>query len=72
MIANNQVTDAHYQAKVRDLLAALLKPWGKAVCFGWNSGGLNKDRGFQLVRLVDIYHGRGRNDTIITVQIKTS
>lgn len=50
--------------------ARILKPGGKAICFGWNSMGLGKNRGFEMTRILMVTHGGSRNDTICTVEIK--
>jgi hypothetical protein len=59
-----------YWSKVKDELARITKPGGKAICFGWNSGGLSKSRGFEMKEILLVNHGGGRNDTIVTVQVK--
>lgn len=48
--------------------ARILKPGGKAICFGWNSNGVGKTRGFKLTRQANIPHGGQHNDTLITVE----
>lgn len=54
----------------RDLLSDLLKPNGIALSFGWNSQGLGKKRGFDLIEILLVSHGREHNDTICTVERK--
>ena len=41
---------------------------------GWNSGGIGKSYGFKIARilLVPLPHGGWQNDTICTVEIKSS
>ena len=46
------------------------KPGGKAICFGWNSNGLGKGRGFELLKVLLVAHGGSKNDTIVTVERK--
>ena len=48
----------------------ILKPNGKIICFGWNSMGLGKNRGFEMTRILLVPHGGSRNDTICTVEVK--
>ena len=64
------VTNNRYWSKLKDGLALLTRMNGKAICFGWNSNGLGRKRGFTLDRVVLIAHGSGINDTIITVETK--
>lgn len=52
--------------------ARILRPGGKAICFGWNSMGLGIKRGFEMQRILLVPHGGSRNDTICTVEIKES
>ncbi|KKL96506.1 hypothetical protein LCGC14_1843780 [marine sediment metagenome] len=63
-------TTFEYWAQCRDELARLIKPGGKAICCGWNSVGLGKSRGFHMERVLLVPHGGGRNDTIVTVEMK--
>ncbi len=53
-------------------IARILKPGGKVLCFGWNSMGLGKSRGFEMTKVLLVPHGGSRNDTICTVEIKRS
>jgi len=59
-----------YWADCKNEIARILKPGGKVICFGWNSMGLGKGRGFVMKRLLIINHGGSRNDTLVTVEIK--
>lgn len=59
-----------YWKDCKDELARILKPGGKAICFGWNSMGLGKGRGFRMDRILMVAHGGSKNDTIVTVETK--
>ena len=48
----------------------IVKPNGKVICFGWNSNGVGKTRGFDMEKILLIAHGSRRNDTIVTVETK--
>lgn len=65
-----ETTQASYWAKHKKEIARILKPGGKAICFGWNSQGVGKSRGFDLQRVLLVAHGGAHNDTICTVEIK--
>ena len=65
-----KLTRADYWASCRTELARIVRPGGKVICFGWNSGGLGKNRGFELTRILLVPHGGGKNDTIVTVEKK--
>ncbi len=59
-----------YWADCKNEIARIIKPGGKAICFGWNSMGLGKNRGFEMRRILLVPHGGSKNDTICTVEIK--
>ena len=59
-----------YWADCKNEIARILKPNGKAICFGWTSMGLGKGRGFEMKRILLVPHGGSKNDTIVTVEIK--
>ena len=59
-----------YWAACKDEIARIIKPGGKVLCFGWNSMGISKGRGFEMVRIILIPHGGSRNDTIVTIERK--
>ena len=63
-------TSAGYNSKLKDEVARIIKPGGKVICFGWNSMGLGKNRGFKMTRILLVPHGGSKNDTICTVEIK--
>ena len=43
---------------------------GIVIHFGWHSNGFGKMRGFKIIEIMLIAHGRKHNDTIITVEKK--
>ena len=47
-----------------------MKPGGKVISFGWNSGGIGKTNGFEIQRILLVPHGGPHHDTIVTVEIK--
>jgi len=66
-----ETTRSSWRRKHLDEIAGVLKPGGKAICFGWNSNGVGKCRGFTMNRLLLVPHGGSKNDTIITVEQKS-
>lgn len=60
-----------FWSETKNEIARILKPDGKCICFGWNSMGLGKKRGFEMTRILLVPHGGSRNDTICTVEVKT-
>ena len=63
-------TSAGYNSALKNEASRLLKKGGKAICFGWNSMGIGKMRGFEMTRILLVAHGGSKNDTICTVEIK--
>ena len=63
-------TTMNYWSDCKNQIARILKPEGKVICFGWNSMGLGKNRGFKMERILLVPHGGSKNDTIITVETR--
>ena len=63
-------TKASWRAKHLDEIARILKPGGVCLCFGWNSNGVGKKRGFEMIEGLLVAHGGSKNDTICTVERK--
>jgi len=61
---------AEYWARCKDEIARVVVLGGKAICFGWDSTGIGKTRGFELQRILMLCHGACHNDTIVTVERK--
>lgn len=57
---------------VKDEMARVIRPGGKVICLGWNSNGLGKSRGFEMLRVLLVPHGGFHNDTIVTVERKVN
>lgn len=72
MYGKKEFASMKYWADVKNEIARILKPGGKAICFGWNSMGLGKNRGFEMQRILLVPHGGSKNDTIVTVEIKNT
>lgn len=65
-----ETTQASWRSRHIDEIARILKPSGKAICFGWNSSGVGKTRGMTLERVLLVPHGGSKHDTIVTVETK--
>jgi hypothetical protein len=61
---------AEYWAKCKDEIARVLKEDAIAISFGWDSCGIGKNRGFEIVEVMLLCHGAAHNDTIVTVDVK--
>jgi len=61
-------TKADFYSAIKDEAARVVKPNGKIITFGWNSNGIGKCRGFEILKILLIPHGGAKNDTIVTVE----
>jgi len=52
------------------MLAEKVQVGGLAICFGWNSGGMGKRLGFEMIEVMLVHHGGVHHDTIVTVERK--
>jgi hypothetical protein len=57
---------------VKNGLDAILRPGGLAICFGWNSAGFGRKRGYLMEEILLVNHGGAHNDTIVTVERKAT
>jgi len=63
-------TSSSWIAKVKNETARIMKPGGKVITYGYNSTGLGKSRGFEIIKILLVCHGAEHNDTICTVERK--
>lgn len=64
-------TSARFQSAIKNEISRVLKPGGKVICFGWNTMGLGLKRGFEMTRILIVPHGGSKNDTLVTVEVKS-
>lgn len=48
----------------KTLIARLVRPGGYCLSFGWDTTGIGKNRGFEIVEILLVCHGAGHQDTI--------
>ena len=63
-------TQASFYGDRKKAVARIVKPGGLVLCFGWNSGGIGKTNGFDMIDILLVAHGGAHNDTICTVERK--
>tara|TARA_R100001086_G_scaffold61254_1_gene28365 strand:- start:6820 stop:7329 length:510 start_codon:yes stop_codon:yes gene_type:complete len=63
-------TKSSVWASWKNEISRVLVKGGKCISFGWNSNGIGKTRGFEMVEIKILSHGGMHNDTIITVEVK--
>lgn len=72
-IGQGSITCRHatnFYGDLRHEIAPKIIPGGYAISFGWNSIGMGKTHGFEIVEVLLVCHGRAHNDTIVTVDVK--
>lgn len=67
---NMQTTQASYWSDQKKEIGRIVKEGGHCITCGWNSGGIGKKYGFEIVEILIVPHGGWHNDTIVTVERK--
>lgn len=65
-----QDTQASFYGNRKKEVARIVRLGGIVISCGWNSGGIGKSNGFDLVEVLLVPHGGAHNDTIVTVERK--
>ena len=63
---------AEYWAKCKDEIARITENGGIVISCCWDSTGMGKRRGFEIIEVLLVCHGACHNDTIVTVEQKVS
>ena len=67
---NMETTQASYWTKQKEQIGRIVKSNGIVITCGWNSGGIGKKYGFEIIEILLVAHGGWHNDTIVTVERK--
>lgn len=67
---NMQTTQASYWSNHKKEIGRIVKPNGIVITCGWNSGGVGKKYGFEIIEILLVSHGGWHNDTIVVVERK--
>lgn len=70
MSVNMETTQSSYWANQKREIARVVKQGGIVVSCGWNSGGIGKKMGFEIIEILLVPHGGAHYDTIVTVERK--
>lgn len=65
-----ETTQSSWRSKHLIEISRILKKGGKCISFGWNSAGVGKKNGCEIVEILLVPHGGSKNDTICVVDIK--
>jgi 16S rRNA G966 N2-methylase RsmD len=63
-------TNSGYFTKFKKEISRITKKGGIVITCGWNSNGIGKKYGFEIIEILLVAHGSMHNDTIITVEKK--
>lgn len=66
----NETTRSDWWTKHKKEISRIIKPNGLVLSFGWNSGGIGKTNGFEIVEILLVPHGGIHNDTICVCEKK--
>lgn len=58
--------------RVRDAMDDILPHGGIVLSFGWQSAGMGKGRGYEMIEITLVNHGGGHNDTICIAERKAT
>lgn len=67
---NGTAGRAEYWGKCKDEITRIIKPGGIVMSFCWDSVGMGKKRGFEIIEIMLLCHGACHQDTIITIDQK--
>jgi len=65
-----ETTRPNFWTDIKNEITRIIKPNGIIISCGWNSGGIGKELGFEIIEILLVPHGGIHNDTIITVERK--
>lgn len=70
MEVTSKTTRASFWGNQKKEISRIVKPGGKVISFGWNSGGIGRKYGFEISKILLVPHGGWHNDTICVVEVK--
>jgi len=59
-----------FYSDIKKEIARVVRNGGKVLSFGWNSGGIGKNLGFELTHVLLVPHGGPHHDTICVSEMK--
>ena len=65
---NMETTQASFWSNIKKQIARITKNGGHVVSCGWNSSGIGKGLGYEIIEILLVAHGGRHHDTIITVE----
>lgn len=68
---NMKTTQSIFWSNLKKEISRIICSDGVVITCGWNSGGIGKSYGFEIVEILLVPHGGWHNDTIVTVERKS-
>ncbi len=69
-VTTEDTQNAALYKRCRSLIDKIIAPGGKVLSFGWNSAGMGKERGYEILEIMLVNHGGAHNDTICMAEKK--
>lgn len=70
ILFSQRPTDMKYWADIKTEISRKVVAGGIVITCGWNSNGIGRGRGFEMLEVLIVHHGGSKNDTIVTVERK--
>lgn len=70
MSVNMETTQSSYWSKQKKEISRILKHGGIVITCSWNSNGIGKSNGMEILEILLVAHGGWHNDTIVLVEQK--
>jgi hypothetical protein len=67
-----ETTQSSFWGNLKKQIARVTKANGIVISFGWNTNGIGKTKGFEILEILTVAHGGQHNDTLCTVERKIS
>jgi len=67
---NMETTQASFWGNLKKEIARVTRAGGIVISFGWNTNGIGKTNGFEILEILTVSHGGQHNDTLCTVERK--
>jgi len=68
LTVNKETTQSSFWSKLKNEIKRIVRKDGIVISCGWNSCGVGKTRGFEIIEIMLVSHGGNHNDTIITIE----
>jgi hypothetical protein len=69
---NMATTQASFWGNLKKEIARVTKSGAVVISFGWNTNGIGKTKGFEILEILAVAHGGQHNDTLCVVERKKS